>query len=346
MTAGLRKARWRKYLIAISIVATVAAFGCWVHFRENLHVVAQHQVYRCAQPDANMLRRYQREIGIQSVINLRGYWPKEEWYQDELRAVEALGLNYYEVPLLTHRLTAMQNLRKLIQIFDECPKPVLLHCKQGADRTALAAAVYLLLYEDKTPQQALAAYRLKYGHTGWAWGHHLPHLFDCYQNWLDSERLEHSPAHFRRWADQQEIVGYFGSEIRAVPPSPVLGDPCLLTFEVTNTSQTPWLFCEDYDDGIHMIVEVVTPEGHEVVEVAAGGPPGIVEPGQTVLMQARLPKFDKPGTFILRAELVDSYGIRFGSMGSSRWTAQIEVDDSRSEFTSTDSPSDTPSGKG
>lgn len=319
LTTPLRKAV--SALVAVVIVVTGV---CWFYLRENFHVVRENVVYRSAQPDREMLARYKKEHGIQSVLNLRGSWPDDEWYEQELQATKDLGLHYYELPLMTHRLTAMENLRKLIQIFDECPKPVLLHCRQGADRTSLAAAVYLLLYENKTPDEALEAYQLQYGHTGWAWGHHLPHLFDCYSQWLRETGSSHCPERFREWANQVDTVGYFSSRFEVVGlPEMSIGSPTELVLRVTNTSDYPWSLASSYEDGIHLLVKLLDRQGREICEVYGGGKPGTVKPGDSALFRVQLPAVDAPGEYHLRAELVDGYGIYFGEMGSSVWTKPV-----------------------
>lgn len=330
MTVRLRtllKSRLLWRLIAVVVVVDlVIVAACWYHLQENFHAVRPNVVYRSAQPDREMLARYQKEHGLKTVVNLRGKWEEEHWYLQEVQAARELGLRYYEVPLLTHRLTAMENLRKLIQIFDECPKPMLLHCRQGADRTSLAAAVYLLLYENKSPAEALEAYQLHYGHTGWAWGHHLPHLFDCYESWLNESGYSHSPDRFREWAHTQQTVGYFASQFEpASTLEPSLTSPWQIVLRATNSSKFPWTVCWPHDDGVHLEVTLYDAKGRTICEVIGGGDSGVVHPGQSLDFSAELPPLEKPGRYRLRGELVDGYGVCFGSMGARVWTSELHI---------------------
>ena len=43
----------------------------------------------------------------------------------------------------------------LIDFFDHCQYPLLIHCKAGADRTGLASALYLMMQKDVPPQEAI-----------------------------------------------------------------------------------------------------------------------------------------------------------------------------------------------
>ena len=50
-------------------------------------------------------------------------------------------------------------------LFDEVPRPALMHCKSGADRAGLMSALYLLIVEQKPAREAAAQLAWKYGHV-------------------------------------------------------------------------------------------------------------------------------------------------------------------------------------
>ncbi len=56
-------------------------------------------------------------------------------------------------------------MNKLVKLMKEAKKPLLIHCKAGADRTSLASALYLYGTHDKqNPQEAIS---IVYGHFPW-----------------------------------------------------------------------------------------------------------------------------------------------------------------------------------
>jgi protein tyrosine/serine phosphatase len=57
-------------------------------------------------------------------------------------------------------------MEKLVDIVQNAKKPILIHCKAGADRTGLVSALYLYSIGDKNASRMLS---LKYGH--------FPYLF-------------------------------------------------------------------------------------------------------------------------------------------------------------------------
>ena len=82
--------------------------------------------------------------GIATVINLRGENPKSTWYHPERAACETLGIGYLDRPLHSRRLPKKPMLVALMDAFETAPRPLLIKCSGGADRTALAAALYIL----------------------------------------------------------------------------------------------------------------------------------------------------------------------------------------------------------
>jgi protein tyrosine phosphatase (PTP) superfamily phosphohydrolase (DUF442 family) len=82
--------------------------------------------------------------GIATVINLRGENPKSTWYSPERAVCTEMGIGYLDRPLHSRRLPKKQMLVELLDAYEAAPRPMLIKCSGGADRTALAAALYVL----------------------------------------------------------------------------------------------------------------------------------------------------------------------------------------------------------
>ena len=76
--------------------------------------------------------------GIATVVNLRGENPKSTWYMPERAACENLSIGYLDRPLHSRRLPKQRMLVDLLDAFESAPRPLLIKCSGGADRTALA----------------------------------------------------------------------------------------------------------------------------------------------------------------------------------------------------------------
>lgn len=155
-------------LVALLALALLLAWPAWLQLRGNYHVVLPGLAYRAAQPDGAALRRAQAQDGIRSVLNLRGAQPDAPWYRAEIAASAELGLVHADFGLSATREPTPQRLAELVALMRRLPPPVLIHCRSGADRTGLAAALYLAAIAGRPPAEAAGQLSLRYGHLGLA----------------------------------------------------------------------------------------------------------------------------------------------------------------------------------
>ena len=113
----------------------------------NLHRLTD-QLYRSEQPSALGFKNLEK-LGIRTVINLR-------YFNDDEDEAEGTKLQLRQVKILTwragddHVVEVMRLLRQKEQ------GPFLIHCQHGADRTGLMSAMYRMLEQNWSPQDALA----------------------------------------------------------------------------------------------------------------------------------------------------------------------------------------------
>src|SRR5438105_1957845 len=141
---ALRPRLTRRFVLRAAGMGVVAAGLSWVGFvlvGPNRHTVIPGRVYRCSQPGPDDLAYAVNRYGIRTVINLRGFSPEYDWYKDEARATLASGINQEDVTLSANRLPPPPEMRRLLEILDRTEYPILIHCKQGADRTGLVSAM-------------------------------------------------------------------------------------------------------------------------------------------------------------------------------------------------------------
>ena len=152
-------------ILALAALPVMAGGGwaAWLQHSGNLHAVVAGQVYRSAQPSEAQLTAWTAAHGIRSVLNLRGA-SDADWYRMERATAERLNLAHADFPMRDSKVLSPDRAAALISLLDSLPKPVLIHCKAGSDRTGLAAALYLA-DTGHSEAQAEAQISFRYGHV-------------------------------------------------------------------------------------------------------------------------------------------------------------------------------------
>src|SRR5690242_19312392 len=150
----------------------VGALAAWLgglQLTGNIHEVEPGALYRSAQLGRGALSDVIRDYHIRSVINLRGINPEAPWYSGELAVIRALGVTHYDFPMSANDMVAPEMMARLAALLRDAPKPVLIHCQSGADRSGLAAALYEYAIAARPAEEAEAQLSLRYGHVPYLW---------------------------------------------------------------------------------------------------------------------------------------------------------------------------------
>jgi hypothetical protein len=188
-------------------------------FHGNFGVVDPERVYRSAQPDET-LPIVIEQYGLASILNLRGGSPSDSWYVAEVRVSRERGVDFYDLSMSATRRPRRRELLILLDLFERCRYPLLIHCKSGSDRTGLVTALYLMSRRGEPPDQALRAFSLHYGHVPIGGPEHLHEPLEEYRAWLDARHLVHRPEHLRAWIANVYVSDDPNREVPVLQPGP------------------------------------------------------------------------------------------------------------------------------
>jgi len=210
---------------AIALAAVAAWFST-----DNFHIVIPGELYRSAQPGPEQLEAIVKKHGIKTVINLRGANRERDWYQAVRKEAPRLGIEVFDIEFRSRGLPDIASLLKLVDALQRSPRPILVHCLDGADRTGLASAIALLLGEkyklDEAAEQTSLYYRVIWtDSTGRA-------LLAEYQRWLQAGGRTHTPEQLASWirSDYVDSMGNLRYMIDHVNKQPWSGKTA--TFEM------------------------------------------------------------------------------------------------------------------
>ena len=186
-----RLSRGRKALVALGLFLLFALPFCFYIgvFGGNVRVVEKGRFYRSAQLSGSNLENVLKADAIRSVVNLRGP-SKHEFYRSEIAVCRSLDVRHFDLSLSAYRLPKPQELKDVLKTLDVAPRPVLVHCQQGADRSGLVSTIYQTVYEG-VPLDRAEGDQLtwRYGHFPLVGTWRMDRFFDLYRQNANGESL-------------------------------------------------------------------------------------------------------------------------------------------------------------
>jgi uncharacterized protein (TIGR01244 family) len=150
---------------------------------------------RANQPAPRDIARY-AAMGFKTIINLRGE-SQTGYFALEREACAAHGVALVNAPMGSREAPPKARIHRAREIFETIAYPALMHCKSGADRAGLMAALYLHFRKGASIEEARAQLSLKYLHMSVGKTGMLDFFFDAY---LEDARAR--PIEFLRWVDE------------------------------------------------------------------------------------------------------------------------------------------------
>jgi protein tyrosine phosphatase (PTP) superfamily phosphohydrolase (DUF442 family) len=131
---------------------------------DNFHTVERGALYRSRQLGPKKLTQYVKKYGIRTIVNLRGRNEFSSWWKKELSMADSLGVMFFNISMNSRVLTSKEDLIKLFTLYENAPKPILIHCFGGADRTGEAAALWVLDQQNKSKHKACKQFSMWFGY--------------------------------------------------------------------------------------------------------------------------------------------------------------------------------------
>jgi len=137
-----------------------------IFWDDNFHVVDKENLYRCRQLSDTKLEQYIKQYNIKTVLNLRRYDEEPKIRKKEQEACKKNNILFFAVPMDGKTEISECDLKQLIAILETTPRPIIVHCFAGADRTGTICALYKLL-TGNTTVEALEQLTVRYSHFSW-----------------------------------------------------------------------------------------------------------------------------------------------------------------------------------
>lgn len=324
----------RSAVVIVAALVALALAGLALRHTRGFRprVVVAGTVFRAAQPSPAELTRAARALGLRTVINLRGHAEGEAWFVAEQAACRGLGVRHDEIHVKVDDFVAAHEARRLVALLESEPKPVLLHCKNGVDRTGWAAAVASLL-AGAPLGKGLAELSRAQGHVCNPATCPLDRFFALYRADLARRGVTHDAATFRRWVLEAYCPPPYDAAIdvrEGLPPRELAaGEPVTVTVEVANRSAEPWRLSRG-EHGVRLGVRALGPSPTPPADPLAifrtpnnpardlartGVEDGVVPPGGSRSFAVVFAAPREPGRYVLQIDMVDEHVHWFSDLG-------------------------------
>ena len=136
-------------LLPVLLLLLAGTGGC-ARVLYNFGHVDDERILRSAQPSPLFLRWLVRRHGIKTLVNLRG---RTDGFESAFAARH--GLRLYSFDLSASRPPSDEEVRRFLEIVrDPENHPVLVHCRNGVDRTGYMLGIYRVRVQGWTAQRA------------------------------------------------------------------------------------------------------------------------------------------------------------------------------------------------
>ena len=172
MKARVKQFKFNRFLAWFDMIIKDHGFLRFCY--NNFHKIDEN-LYRSNMPTPSRIRDY-RKLGIKTIVNLRGVRKDGGWLLEN----EACGK--YNIKLIDFRARSRaapekEMIFKAEKLFNSIKYPALIHCKSGADRAGLAAALYLIYKRNYSLKEASRELNFKHLHIKYTKTGILDHFF-------------------------------------------------------------------------------------------------------------------------------------------------------------------------
>lgn len=165
---GRRRGSWRRWGLGLGggVLLTVGLYAGWAYATGNVHTVIEGELYRSATLSPDRLQQVIESRGIRTIVNLRGRAERSDWYREEARIASAADVRLIDLRWSARRELTDEEVATFFEVLADAPRPILIHCLSGADRTGLASALYLAAIKKVDELTAELQLSPLFGHIG------------------------------------------------------------------------------------------------------------------------------------------------------------------------------------
>jgi tyrosine-protein phosphatase SIW14 len=116
----------------------------------NLYKI-DDELYRSKQPTSKDIDTI-KKIGIKSILSFREYHDDSDIFKKED------NITLYSIKIKTSKMS-INDIKQALEIIKNAPKPILIHCWHGSDRTGVVTASYRIVEQKWSKKDAIDEFK-------------------------------------------------------------------------------------------------------------------------------------------------------------------------------------------
>lgn len=157
--------KWILSILGFLCFAGYITYTSYMRISKNFYEVDPGKFYRSAQLTKGELEDTIAKYGIKTVISLRGNPPGFFGEEPEAETLLREKVEFHPLPLSMDYFPSKKELNEILELMHKAPKPILLHCRSGSDRTGMVSALYALEEMKQSKDKAMEQLSIKYWHV-------------------------------------------------------------------------------------------------------------------------------------------------------------------------------------
>lgn len=157
--------KWVLSILGILCLAGYIMYTSYMRISQNFYEVDPGKFYRSAQMTKGELEDTIAKYGIKTVISMRGNPPSLFGQEREIQTLSREKVEFHPFALEMDFFPSKKDLNEILELMHTAPKPILIHCRTGADRTGMISAIYELEEMKQPKEKALEQLSFRYWHV-------------------------------------------------------------------------------------------------------------------------------------------------------------------------------------
>jgi protein tyrosine phosphatase (PTP) superfamily phosphohydrolase (DUF442 family) len=315
----LKISRRTLLIVLLGILAPLSYYLYFHVLLANFGVVVPGQIYRSGQPSPAQLARWIGKYGLKTVLDLRG--DEGNFAAPEKAVTDRMGVALVPVAVGARSPLPRPALMKLMEAIESAPKPMLIHCASGVERSGTVSALAAMAIGGKDYDTARSQAYIPLGPLDRKDGSsHISDVLREYEEYCAHHALQHGGwKEFRAWAAKVYMPLYYDVDIAA--PIEIAAQPGQVIdvdVAVTNKSDDP-IPASDPEKKLRVAAYTGGPEYQKtsmILQPETSLPPKDVPPGGTLTVKARLTAPAAPGAYEIFFDIFEGRSTSFSGEGS------------------------------